>query len=159
MPDLIVRDLTKQFATRAAPLVVLTGIDLDLSSGESLAILGPSGCGKSTLLHILGTLDRPTLGSVELLGEDPFELEEPQLAAFRNRRIGFVFQDHHLLPQCNVLENVLLPAIAQGRAAPAYLAGRGPPPHAASARRKVPRADALAGRPVPRGPAASARVQ
>ncbi len=73
--------------------------------------MGPSGSGKSTLLHILGTLDHPTRGSVKLDNVNPFTLPEPQLAAFRNRRIGFVFQDHHLLPQCNVLENVLIPTL------------------------------------------------
>src|SRR5262249_42933968 len=74
-----------------------------------------SGSGKSTLLHIIGTLDRPTTGDMRLDAEDPFALDEPALADFRSRRIGFVFQDHHLLPQCNVLENVLLPTIAQGK--------------------------------------------
>lgn len=73
--------------------------------------MGPSGSGKSTLLHILGTLDRPTAGTVTLDGTDPFALPEAELAAFRNRRIGFVFQDHHLLPQCSVLENVLIPTL------------------------------------------------
>src|SRR5687767_2078188 len=74
--------------------------------------MGPSGSGKSTLLHLLGTLDRPTHGTVRLDGADPFALPEPQLADFRNRSIGFVFQDHHLLPQCSVLENVLIPTLA-----------------------------------------------
>ena len=114
MPDLIVRDITKQFPTRGEPLTVLRGVSLELSDGQNLAVLGPSGCGKSTLLHIIGTLDRPTSGGVELKGQDPLELDEPGLAAFRNSRIGFVFQDHHLLPQCSVLENVLLPTIAHG---------------------------------------------
>src|SRR5687767_12297103 len=116
MPQLAVHNITKQFATRGDPLVVLRGISLELSDGENLAVLGPSGCGKSTLLHILGTLDRPTSGHLELKGQDPFQLDEPGLARFRNERIGFVFQDHHLLPQCSVLENVLLPTIAQGPA-------------------------------------------
>ena len=80
--------------------------------------MGPSGSGKSTLLHILGTLDRPTAGSVRLDGKDPFALSEPELADFRNRHIGFVFQDHHLLPQCSVLENVLIPTLV-GREDPA----------------------------------------
>ena len=71
--------------------------------------MGPSGSGKSTLLHILGTLDRPTSGHVRLGGQDPFALRERALADFRNRHIGFIFQDHHLLPQCSVLENVLIP--------------------------------------------------
>ena len=112
MPRLAVENLIKEFPTRGEPLVVLRGVSLELSSGESLAIVGPSGCGKSTLLHIVGTLDRPTAGRVLLDDRDPFALAEPELAAFRNDSIGFVFQDHHLLPQCSVLENVLLPTIA-----------------------------------------------
>ncbi|HEV3417283.1 MAG TPA: ABC transporter ATP-binding protein [Pirellulales bacterium] len=114
MPELAVRDLTKQFPTRAESLEVLRGVSLALSAGKNLAILGPSGSGKSTLLHIVGTLDRPTSGEVRLDGEDPFVLDEPKLADFRSGRIGFIFQDHHLLPQCSVLENVLLPTLAQG---------------------------------------------
>jgi lipoprotein-releasing system ATP-binding protein len=103
--------LTKDYPTRSGALQVLRGIDLKLERGEALAVTGPSGSGKSTLLHILGTLDRPSSGRVTLDGEDPFALAEPQLADFRNRRIGFVFQDHHLLPQCSVLENVLIPTL------------------------------------------------
>ncbi len=114
MADLTVTNITKEFPTPAEPLVVLRGVSLELSAGENLAILGPSGCGKSTLLHILGTLDTPTAGQVRLRGQNPFEFDEPKLAAFRNREIGFVFQDHHLLPQCSVLENVLLPTMAEG---------------------------------------------
>jgi lipoprotein-releasing system ATP-binding protein len=114
MPELEVHDLTKRFPTRAESLEVLRGVSVSLSAGQNLAILGPSGSGKSTLLHIIGTLDRPTSGDVRLDGEDPFRLDEPKLADFRSRRIGFVFQDHHLLPQCSVLENVLLPTLAQG---------------------------------------------
>jgi lipoprotein-releasing system ATP-binding protein len=113
MPDLIIDSITKQFPTRGESLVVLRGASLVLSRGENVAILGPSGSGKSTLLYIVGTLDQPTSGRLELLGANPFTLEEPQLADFRNERIGFVFQDHYLLPQCSVLENVLLPTIAQ----------------------------------------------
>jgi lipoprotein-releasing system ATP-binding protein len=114
MPDLVVADVTKSFPTRGEPLDVLRGVSCALSAGENLAVTGPSGCGKSTLLHILGTLDAPTSGSVRLDGTDPFQLGEPQLAAFRNHKIGFVFQDHHLLPQCSALENVLLPTLADG---------------------------------------------
>ncbi len=114
MSGLVVENLTKQFPTRAEPLNVLNGISLKLAAGENLAVVGPSGCGKSTLLHILGTLDSPTSGTVTLEGQNPFALPEPQLADFRNRSIGFVFQDHHLLPQCSVLENVLLPTLAGG---------------------------------------------
>jgi lipoprotein-releasing system ATP-binding protein len=112
MPDLVAVDVTKQFPTRAESLVVLRGVSLELSRGQNLAILGPSGSGKSTLLYLLGTLDRPSSGTVQIEGADPFQLAEPELADFRNGRIGFVFQDHFLLPQCSVLENVLLPTIA-----------------------------------------------
>jgi lipoprotein-releasing system ATP-binding protein len=111
MMSLTVNQLTKEYSTRSGPLVVLRGINLALERGQALAVMGPSGSGKSTLLHILGTLDQPTGGSVQLDGTDPFRLPEAKLAEFRNRRIGFVFQDHHLLPQCNVLENVLIPTI------------------------------------------------
>ena len=106
-----VHDLAKDYPTRSGPLPVLRGITLSLDRGAALAVMGPSGSGKSTLLHILGTLDRPSAGRVALEGTDPFALSEPDLAAFRNRRIGFVFQDHHLLPQCSVLENVLVPTL------------------------------------------------
>jgi lipoprotein-releasing system ATP-binding protein len=115
MAELVVADVTKSYPTRAEPLEVLRGVSFRLASGENMAVTGPSGCGKSTLLHIIGTLDTPTSGSVTLAGDDPFRLNEPRLAAFRNHKIGFVFQDHHLLPQCSVLENVLLPTLAEGK--------------------------------------------
>jgi lipoprotein-releasing system ATP-binding protein len=108
---LVVRDLDKDYPTRTGPLPVLRGVNLQVNRGEAIAVMGPSGSGKSTLLHILGTLDQPTRGQVTLEQTNPFTLAEPQLAAFRNRRIGFVFQDHHLLPQCTVLENVLIPTL------------------------------------------------
>ena len=108
---LLVENVEKDFATRNGPLPVLRGISLTLEPGEALAVMGPSGSGKSTLLHILGTLETPTRGRVLVDGTDPFALAEPDLAGFRNRRIGFVFQDHHLLPQCSVLENVLIPTL------------------------------------------------
>ena len=108
---LVVENLTRDFPTRGGNLAVLRGISLSLNAGESLAIMGPSGSGKSTLLQIIGTLDQPTSGTVSLDGVNPFQLPEPELAAFRNRKIGFVFQDHHLLPQCTVLENVLIPTL------------------------------------------------
>jgi lipoprotein-releasing system ATP-binding protein len=115
MPDLVVDKVSTSFPTPSEPLVVLREASLTLSAGENAAILGPSGSGKSTLLHILGALDSPTSGSVTLRGQNPFELDEPGLAKFRNHNLGFVFQDHHLLPQLTVLENVLIPALAAGR--------------------------------------------
>jgi len=116
MAGLLVDHLSKQFETRGEPLVVLRDCSLRLDEGQNLAIVGPSGSGKSTLLQIIGTLDRPTSGRVTLGDQDPFTLDEPALASFRNRAIGFVFQDHHLLPQCTALENVLLPTLAGGGA-------------------------------------------
>jgi len=92
-------------------LSILSGIDLALSRGDAVAIMGPSGSGKSTLLYTLGALEPPTAGTVTLDGRDPFQLPERDLAAFRNKQIGFVFQDHCLLPQCSVLENVLTPTL------------------------------------------------
>jgi lipoprotein-releasing system ATP-binding protein len=114
MSDLAVEHVTKSFPTRGEPLVVLRDASLALAAGQNAAIVGPSGSGKSTLLFIIGTLDAPTSGSVRLNGADPFSLAESQLAEFRNRHIGFVFQDHYLLPQLTVLENVLVPALADG---------------------------------------------
>jgi lipoprotein-releasing system ATP-binding protein len=109
--SLEVNHLGKEYPTRSGPLVVLRDLSFKVEPGQALAIMGPSGSGKSTLLHILGTLDTPTLGSVRLSGKDPFALAERELADFRNRNIGFVFQDHYLLPQCSVLENVLIPTL------------------------------------------------
>jgi lipoprotein-releasing system ATP-binding protein len=114
-----VSELEKEYPTRSGPLSVLRGISLELKPGDALAVMGPSGSGKSTLLHILGTLDRPTRGSIHLDNIDPFALPEPELARFRNRRIGFVFQDHHLLPQCSVVENVLIPTLVGANDRPA----------------------------------------
>ena len=96
-------------------LQVLSGIDFSLNDGDSATITGPSGSGKSTFLYTLGALEPPTSGSVRLSGKNPYELNEKDLAAFRNRQIGFVFQDHHLLPQCTVLENVLIPTLVAPR--------------------------------------------
>lgn len=110
-----VSQLVKSFETPAGPLPILDGITLDIGAGENLAVVGPSGSGKSTFLHIVGTLDEPTSGSVLLMGENPFALDEVRLSEFRNSNIGFVFQDHHLLPQLTALENVLLPAMARGK--------------------------------------------
>lgn len=117
-PTLTVSDLTKDYAAGDQTLAILRGVSFamgrDAQGTSSLAITGPSGSGKSTLLQIIGTLDRPSGGTVDASGTDPFTLAEPDLARFRNDVIGFVFQDHHLLPQYNVLENVLLPALAFG---------------------------------------------
>ena len=115
MSELSVDQVVKEFPTRGEPLVILSGVSLSLRGGENVAILGPSGCGKSTLLHIVGGLDAPTAGTVTLDGENPHRLGEKELAHFRNRNIGFIFQDHYLLPQLSVLENVLTPAIAEGK--------------------------------------------
>ncbi|MGD9634137.1 MAG: ABC transporter ATP-binding protein [Pirellulales bacterium] len=112
--DLVVENIVMEFPTPSTPLRVLDGVSLALSRGENVAIVGPSGSGKSTLLSILGTLEPPTSGSVRLAGQDPFDLDETALAHFRSRQIGFVFQEHHLLPQCTALENVLVPFLADG---------------------------------------------
>ena len=112
--DLAVRALRKEYPHSSGALVVLDGLSLDMSRGEALAVMGPSGSGKSTLLYILGSLETPTGGTVEICGQDPFSLDTKALARFRNRSIGFVFQDHHLLPQCTSLENVLVPTLARG---------------------------------------------
>ena len=108
--------VTKRYAApaKSAALTVLNDVSLEVARGESLAIVGPSGSGKSTLLQIIGTLDRPTSGSVTLDGKDLGALDDQQLATVRNRQIGFVFQSHYLLPQCTVLENVLVPTLADG---------------------------------------------
>ncbi len=108
---LTVRDLSKKYESGAGTLTILDGVSLELARGDAVCVLGPSGSGKSTLLFILGALEPPTSGQVTLAGQDPFALSEAKRAAFRNRNVGFVFQDHCLLPQCSVLENVLLPAV------------------------------------------------
>ncbi|HEX8911513.1 MAG TPA: ABC transporter ATP-binding protein [Humisphaera sp.] len=115
-PAVVCRDLRKSYPTPGEDLVVLKDVNLELSRGTPLAIVGPSGSGKSTLLNILGTLDAPTSGSFTLDGVDPFTLKPAELAKFRSTRIGFVFQEHHLLPQLTAAENVLVAKIAQGRA-------------------------------------------
>jgi ABC-type lipoprotein export system ATPase subunit len=103
-----------QAPENGASLPVLDEISLEVGPGETLAVVGPSGSGKSTLLQIMGTLDRPSSGEVLLEGQDLNRLDELQLAAVRNRQLGFVFQAHYLLPQCTVLENVLVPTLAEG---------------------------------------------
>lgn len=112
---LVVSNLAKSFSGSTQPLTVLQDVSMELTTGDSVAIVGPSGSGKSTLLQILGTLDHPDKGTVSINGINPFELNENALAKFRNQHIGFIFQDHHLLPQLSVLENVLVPALSLGK--------------------------------------------
>ncbi len=107
-----VSQLTKTYQTEAGALSILAGIDLAMSPGEAVAITGPSGAGKSTLLYILGLLETPTSGHVRLGTTNPFALNPAAQSSYRNVQVGFVFQDHHLLPQCTVLENVLIPTLA-----------------------------------------------
>lgn len=103
--------LTKDYPTPNGPLKIVSDISLNLSKGDALSIMGPSGSGKSTLLYMLGALETPTSGTINLDGQDPFQLKEKELAAFRNQQIGFIFQDHCLLPQLSVIENVLTPTL------------------------------------------------
>jgi lipoprotein-releasing system ATP-binding protein len=109
-----VSKLSKTFIKDGSRVEVLKDLDLDVGKGESLSIVGASGAGKSTLIHILGTLDHPTAGEVLLEGRNVFACNNGQLAAFRNRMIGFVFQFHHLLPEFNSLENTMMPALIGG---------------------------------------------
>lgn len=120
-----VAGITKTYPTAAGGLRVLDAVSLTLESGRQLAIMGPSGSGKSTLLAIIGGLDEPTAGRVRLDGVDPFAGDAAARAAFRNRRIGFVFQEHHLLAGCTALDNVVLPALAAGRVSADVIARAG----------------------------------
>ena len=113
-----VTSVTKQYPTPKGPLTVVSDATFALGPGEAAAITGPSGSGKSSLLYILGALEPPTSGTVRLEGQDPFALAPAALAEFRNRSVGFVFQDHCLLPQCSVLENVLVPTLVAPRGQP-----------------------------------------
>jgi len=115
-PFLSVEDLIKQYDTGGdEPLTVLDGLAMRVEAGEIVAVVGESGTGKSTLLHLLGALDRPTQGTVRFRGEDLFAKSDEELATFRNRSVGFVFQFHHLLPEFTALENVAMPALIQHR--------------------------------------------
>ncbi|MEP7365874.1 MAG: ABC transporter ATP-binding protein, partial [Acidobacteriota bacterium] len=116
---LALRGISKEYASPAGPLRVLDSVDLDLKPGDTASIMGPSGCGKSTLLGILGGLEAPTSGEYTLNGANPYSLAPDDLARFRNKSVGFVFQDHCLLPQLTVLENVLVPVLATSAADPA----------------------------------------
>lgn len=106
-----VEDVTKEYETPRGALSILREVSLSMDAGGALSIMGPSGSGKSTFLYVVGGLEPPTRGTVTLDGENPFQLTAKELAAFRNRKIGFVFQDHCLLPQCSVIENVLTPTL------------------------------------------------
>lgn len=110
--DVALTGLSKDFTGAAGQLSILRNVDLSLNRGDALAVTGPSGSGKSTLLYIVGMLDELTAGNIEVLGSDPTSMSESELAKFRNEHLGFIFQDHHLLPQCTVLENVLIPLLA-----------------------------------------------
>src|SRR4029450_1052398 len=113
-----VTELTKTYPTPRGPLRVLDRVSLQMAPGDAAAIMGPSGSGKSSLLYILGALESPSAGRVTRAGRNPFELPAAALAAFRNEQIGFVFQDHCLLPQCTVLENVLVPTLVAPKPEP-----------------------------------------
>ena len=115
MKELIqVQQLFKSYGNGTKHVEVLKGVDLTFSQGERASVVGASGVGKTTLLHVLGTLDRPTSGKVLYQGKDIYALNEKDLAQFRNREIGFVFQFHHLLPEFNALENTMMPCLIQG---------------------------------------------
>lgn len=113
-PLVTVQNVTKAFEHEGRSLEVLKGIDLEIGAGEMVTIVGPSGAGKSTLLHLIGTLDLPTEGRILYSGRDVTQLRSSELAEFRNRSIGFVFQFHHLLPEFTALENVMMPGLIQG---------------------------------------------
>ena len=140
---LTVDRVTKRYRTPRGELSILTDISLSLERGAAIAIMGPSGSGKSTLLYILGALEAPSSGTVTLDGKDPYRLGEREQAAFRNQQIGFVFQDHSLLPQCSVLENVLAPTFV----APPADAGPAAATRAQALLTQVGLADRLAHRP------------
>lgn len=105
------KNISKSYETPRGPLPILNGVTFSLATGEAISIIGPSGTGKSTLLYILGALEPPTSGEVTLEGRNPFALSDKDVSAFRNKEVGFVFQDHCLLPQCTVIENVLIPTL------------------------------------------------
>jgi len=136
-----VEEVHKSFELGAHRVEILRGVTFSLRPGEALAITGPSGSGKSTLLHLIGTLERPTSGRILIGDSEPHALPERELAAFRNRSIGFIFQDAHLLPQYSVLENVLIPTLADpGR-------GNGDPQRAADLLARVGLQERLDHRP------------
>ena len=103
--------VSKEYPSPSGPLKIVADVSLSLARGDAVSIMGPSGSGKSTLLYLIGALEPPTSGTISLDGQNPFQLKEKELAGFRNKEIGFIFQDHCLLPQCSVLENVLTPTL------------------------------------------------
>jgi lipoprotein-releasing system ATP-binding protein len=103
--------VSKEYPAPSGALKVVSDVSLELAQGDAVSITGPSGSGKSTLLYLMGALETPTSGTITLNGQNPFQLKEKELAAFRNQQIGFIFQDHCLLPQCSVIENVLTPTL------------------------------------------------
>ena len=103
--------VSKEYPAPNGPLKIVSDVSLSLARGDAVSIMGPSGSGKSTLLYLMGALEPPTSGTITLDGQNPFQLKEKELAGFRNHEIGFIFQDHCLLPQCSVLENVLTPTL------------------------------------------------
>lgn len=111
-PEVVLEEVCKSYGDKGNRVSVLEGVSLSLVASDAIAVTGPSGSGKSTLLNIIGGLDSPSSGRVLIHGRNIAELSEPELARFRNRQIGFVFQEHHLLPQCSALENVLIPTLA-----------------------------------------------
>lgn len=115
MADFAAKEIVKEFKTPSQDLRILDGVSLELNRGDNVAIVGESGSGKSTFLHIVGTLDEATSGTVELLDQNVSGLKENQLAAHRNKNVGFIFQQHHLLPQLSALDNVLIPTLATGK--------------------------------------------
>ncbi len=119
-PLLKLENVSREFPSAEGdqPLYVLRGLSLEVARGESVAVVGPSGCGKSTLLNLIGTLDQPTGGTLTFDGRELGGLDDTELAALRNREMGFIFQSHHLLPQCTVMENVLVPTLAHRSATP-----------------------------------------
>ena len=106
-----VENVSKEYPTPRGPLRIVSDVSLTLSRGDAVSIMGPSGSGKSTLLYMIGALEPPTSGTITLDGQNPFQLKEKELARFRNQQLGFIFQDHCLLPQCSVIENVLTPTL------------------------------------------------
>jgi lipoprotein-releasing system ATP-binding protein len=116
--------VSKHYDTPRGPLPILDGVTFTLDRGQSMAVMGPSGCGKSTLLYMLGALERPSAGTIEIDGKDPYQLDEAAQAAFRASTVGFVFQDHLLLPQLSALDNVLVPTLVGGDGASATVRNR-----------------------------------